>query len=426
VEEALGKIAAAIKSTKPFSAPTVWTGAVTTSTARVKAWVPQAGPAQLVLTTPADLQRRIVVAEEPLSGACNGVRNFNLGGLDPDTAYEYVVEHPGLVRPLPPARFRTFPTGASSFTFAFSSCAQTGSSHDVFKTIAKKNPLFFLHLGDLHYSNIDKEDARLFRAAWQTTLTSATQSALYRSVPLAYIWDDHDFGPNDTDGKAPGRLASRLTYQEFMPHYPLGAGAGDVPIYQAFSVGRVRFILTDLRSERSPDGMPDGWEKSMMGAPQKAWFKQELLSAKAAGTPLIVWGSSVPFVGEASRTGDGWAAFGTERRELADFIKANAIENLVVLCGDAHMTAADDGTNADFATGGGAPLTVLHGSALDQGASFKGGPYSHGWYLPRDKEGCFGWVEIEDHGAEIKLRFSGRNHHDEEKVRLEKTVKCAV
>src|SRR5258705_13854065 len=72
VEEALGKIAAAIKSTKPFSAPTVWTGAVTTSTARVKAWVPQAGPAQLILTTAADPQRRLVIAEQPLSGASNG------------------------------------------------------------------------------------------------------------------------------------------------------------------------------------------------------------------------------------------------------------------------------------------------------------------------------------------------------------------
>src|SRR6185369_569902 len=111
-------------------------------------------------------------------------------------------------------------------------------------------------------SNIDKNDARLFRAAWQTTLTSPAQAALYRSVPLAYIWDDHDFGPNDGDSTAPGRVASRLTYQEFMPHYPLGAGAGDVPIYQAFTIGRVRFILTDLRSERSPDSVPDGPEKS--------------------------------------------------------------------------------------------------------------------------------------------------------------------
>jgi alkaline phosphatase D len=429
VGEAFGQISAVIlplPPAKPLPAPTLWAGAVTAGSARVKAWIPQAGPARLIVTASADPQQRMIFDEQPFIGASNGVRNFHVGGLDPDTAYEYAVEHLGLTRALPPGRLRTFPSGAASFTFAFSSCARTGSSHEVFKTIAKKNPHLFIHLGDLHYSNIDKNDARLFRAAWHTTLTSPAQAALYRSVPLAYIWDDHDFGPNDCDSKAPGRLASRLTYQEFMPHYPLGAGAGDVPVYQAFSIGRVRFILTDLRSERSPDSVPDGVEKSMMGARQKAWFKQELRSAQAAGAGLIVWGSSVPLVGAASRTGDGWAAFATERRELADFIKASGITNLVVLCGDAHMTAADDGTNADFASGGGAPLTVLHGSSLDQGSSFKGGPYTHGWYLPRNNEGCFGWVEIEDRGAEIALRFSGRNHRDEEKVRLALTVKCAV
>ena len=356
------------------------------------------------------------------AAASDGVRTFKVTGLEADTSYDYIVDHPGLARPLPPGRLRTFPEGAASFTFAFSSCAKTGSAHDVFKTIARKNPHFFLHLGDLHYSNIDKNDARLFRAAWQTTLTSATQAALYRSVPLAYIWDDHDFGPNDCDFRSPSRLASRLTYQEFMPHYPLAAGRGDVPIYQAFTVGRVRFILTDLRSERSPDDMPDDPRKSMMGGRQKQWFKAELLKAKAGGAGLIVWGSSVPLIGKPNRKGDGWAAFASERQELADFIAGNGITNLVVLCGDAHMLAADNGTNANFSTLRDCPIPVMHGSALDQGSSFKGGPYSHGWYLPRRDEGCFGWVEIVDRGTEIALTFSGRNHRDEEKVRLSVTV----
>ena len=425
--DAWGQIAALVfpgTQPKPLPAPTLWSGAVSGNSATVKAWVPQAGPAQLTVSAAANPQGARVFEEEPMTSASYGVRTFKVTGLDPDTAYEYAVAHPGLARPLPPGRLRTFPEGASSFAFAFSSCAKTGSAHDVFKTIAKKDPHFFLHLGDLHYSNIDKNDARLFRAAWQTTLTSATQAALYRSVPLAYIWDDHDFGPNDCDAKSPGRLASRLTYQEFMPHYPLGAGGGDVPIYQAFTVGRVRFILTDLRSERSPDNTPDDPRKSMMGGRQKAWFKQELLSAKAGGAGLIVWGSSVPLVGKANRKGDGWAAFASERQELADFIAGHGIRNLVVLCGDAHMLAADDGTNANFSTVADCPIPVLHGSALDQGSSFKGGPYSHGWYLPRRDEGCFGWVEIEDRGTEIALSFSGRNHRDEEKVRFAMTVRA--
>jgi alkaline phosphatase D len=205
---------------------------------------------------------------------------------------------------------RTFPAGAASFTFAFSSCARTGSSHEVFKTIAKKNPHLFIHLGDLHYSNIDKNDARLFRAAWHTTLTSPAQAALYRSVPLAYISDDHDFGPNDCDSKAPGRLASRLTTRNSC-RTTRWRGRG-TPIYQAFTVGRCASSSPTL--QRTIAGQrPDGVEKSMMGA------RQRLGSSRNCGVRRppawgSLWGSSVPLVGAASHTGDGWAAFTTERR----------------------------------------------------------------------------------------------------------------
>jgi hypothetical protein len=61
---------------------------------------------------------------------------------------------------------------------------------------------------------------------------------------------------------------------------------------------------------------------------------------------------------------------------------------------------------------------VLHGSALDQGGSFKGGPYSHGHYVPQAGEGCFGWVEVQDDGGQISVDFSGRVETDEVKVAL--------
>lgn len=51
------------------------------------------------------------------------------------------------------------------------------------------------------------------------------------------------------------RTRARLAYQQFFPHYPLAAGSGNVPIQQAFTVGRVRFIITDLRYV-SPSPVP--------------------------------------------------------------------------------------------------------------------------------------------------------------------------
>src|SRR5690606_27654729 len=147
-------------------------------------------------------------------------------------------------------------------------CAMTGSSRPVFDVIRRQNPLFFLHLGDMHYENIDAADPEAYREAWREVLASRSQAALYRSTPIAYTWDDHDFGPNNSNRLAPGRNAARRAYREMIPHYPLAAGARNAPIHQAFSIGRVRFILTDLRSSRT---QYREWitELSMMGERQK-------------------------------------------------------------------------------------------------------------------------------------------------------------
>jgi len=417
--ESFARVASALPKSKPkLALPTVWSGAVTATSAVVKAWVPAGSLLRLAVAESGNPSRTgSFPPRAPVSGDLPNLLTYDVHGLRPDTVYSYSVEAAPNAPTPPLGRLRTFPSGAASFAFAFSSCANTGSKHPVFSTIASKEPLFFLHLGDLHYANIAKNDRALFQGAWQRVLGSPTQGALCRHIPFAYVWDDHDFGPNNSDATSPSRVAAQLTYREFMPHYPLAAGSGSAPIYQAFTAGRVRFLLTDLRSERSAEKMADGPRKSMLGAAQKKWFKEELLSAKASGAGLIVWASSVPFIGGAQK-GDGWARYATERREIADFLKAHDIRNLCIVAGDAHMLAADNGLNSDYATGRGAPLRVMHGSSLDRPASYKGGPYSHGWYQPKEKEGCFGWVEITDTGSAITVKFSGRNHRDEEKVRL--------
>ena len=88
------------------------------------------------------------------------------------------------------------------------------------------------------------------------------------------------------------------------------------------------------------------------------------------------------------------------------------------------MLAADDGRNADYATGGGAPIPVMCGGPLDQNPSMKGGPYSQGVYRVRDKEGesGFGLLTVTDNGSAIEVAFSGRNNKDEEKISLKFSV----
>jgi phosphodiesterase/alkaline phosphatase D-like protein len=399
----------------PRGIPTTWVGAVTPMSAIVKAKLPPGARARLLVQ---DINGdEFAFAADPVISPQSCVATFSPRGLMPDRNYSYHLEVEGRPSIYPPGIFRTFPeTGvAVPVRFAFGSCARTGSEHAVFETIRRRGPQVMLHLGDMHYENITRNDPRMYRAAWDTVLSSATQGPLYREVPVAYVWDDHDFGPNDADARAPGSPAARLVYREYAPHYPLAAGDGPAAIYHAFSLARVRFIMTDSRGERSSARTLDGPGKTLLGAAQKAWLKREL-SFAAKSHAMVFWISSVPWLGEHGS--DSWQAYEDERREMANFVAEHDIRNLCILCGDAHMLAADDGQEMSYADAGGPPIPVLHGSALDQGGSIKGGPYSHGTYAPKDKEGCFGWVEVEDDARGVRVKYTGCNQDEEVKVAL--------
>jgi phosphodiesterase/alkaline phosphatase D-like protein len=390
-----------------------WSGAATGTSLTVNAQLASDSEAvRLYLSEQPDLSSPHISDYFSASAANNRVVSIEIGELDPDTPYYYALEADGVLYSIMLGRSHTFPQGAASFTLAMAGDASTGSNHPVFQTILAHDPLFFLHLGDLHYDNIDQNIMDLYRQAYDAVLASPGQAALYRSIPLAYTWDDHDYGPNNSDSTSPGRTAARLTYQEYVPHYPLAAGSGDVPIYQAFEVGRVRFILTDTRSERTPDSAPDDASKTMLGAAQKAWLKQQLLAANGI-YPVIVWVNSVPWIDAATAGGDTWGGFTTERQELADFIALNDIRGLFMLSADAHMLAIDNGSNSDYASGGGAGFPLMHAAALDRSGSIKGGPYSEGAY---PGAGQFGLMTVTDYGGSVCVDWSGRDENDIEIV----------
>jgi alkaline phosphatase D len=309
-----------------------------------------------------------------------------------------------------------------SFHFVFGSCARTGSSHPIFETMERLEPLFVIHMGDFHYENIAENDAARHREAFDRVLASERQSALYRSAPIVYVWDDHDYGPNDSDRTHPGKPSALAAYDEYVPHYPLEAGDGALPrdLHQAFTVGRIRFLVTDSRSERMPDEVPDGPEKTMLGVEQREWLLAEIESAKAL-YPLVVWVNPVPWITEPG-SGHGWGRYDWERRYVADRIhRAGMTERMLMLSGDGHMVAIDDGTNSNYATGhapGEKGFPVVHAAPFDRYPRPKGGPYSHGIAARRLAFGLvqiqqFGLAQIRDDGEILEVDLSGRNARGE-------------
>lgn len=398
-----------------------WVGGVTSTSAIIKAATDVNADPELVLSRNGDLSSPAQVAPTLLdvTGGLK-VSTFELDGLEPSRQFHYALSAGGVVNTERRGRFRTFPPEGSpaSFTFACAGDARGGeifsgfSNHRVFDVIRGEDPLFFIHLGDIHYDDIGSQDVADHVEGYRQVLGARRQARLYREVPLVYTWDDHDYCGNASDGRSPGRRAARLAYQRCVPHYPLVEGLGDVAIYQAFTVGRVRFLLTDSRSERTRRTQPDDAAKSILGARQKQWLKDELLDGRDR-FPLLVWVNPVPWIGDPEEEGDdtdAWFSYSTERQELGSFIEANGIRNVLMLCADAHMVALDDGSSNGGATGAGG-FPVFHASPLDRSNSIKGKPFSHGIFATH--KGQFGLVTVDDEGgAGVRVELVGRQEEN--------------
>jgi phosphodiesterase/alkaline phosphatase D-like protein len=318
---------------------------------------------------------------------------------------------------------RTIPDGAASFTFAFGNCARIGSNASAFDRIREANPDLLVHLGDFAYMDFWTDDRAAVRAMYDTQLTTPAMDALVRSVPIAYMWDDHDFGPNDADSTSASAPASQVVYRQVVPHSSLPAGEGPEAIYQSFALGRVRFILTDSRSERSPKSAPDDQAKTMLGSAQWSWLLDELDAAASAGE-VVVLVTSVAWNGVAQAGADDWAGYTTERRRLADAIAgAGLADQMLMIAGDAHMLAIDDGTHTDFSTSQSGGFPLMHAAAFDRHGSFKAGPYSEGAF---PGGGQFGLVTVDDTGSGVTLTLSGRDHTGAELVGYRFTVPASA
>ena len=386
-----------------MSVVNVWHGAMTSNGFRVVAKVLGAG-AVLLVGTAADLASPVF--RSATFQASLDVVDVTATGLQPDTEYYYGLEVDGVLDSAAVGRTRTFPRAGepASFSFIASGCggsfSETASwpsgpskvsNSTVFRVIADKRPLLFVHLGDLHYRDARVNEPLIFRSSFDAVLAAPLQAALYRNTPLAYMWDDHDYGANDSNKNAPSRPAAIQVYRERVPAYPLHHAEG---IWQTFVVGRVRFVMTDLRSMANPYADQDGPTKSLTGAEQEAWLLDVLGSATEE---LLVWVSTIGFGRDFGP--NAWEGYPTQRNRLASWFQdhPDVVRRLVVLSSDWHGTGFDDGRNNRW---GGFP--IFQCGPLDSFPSANTSPvFSHGSSLARGQYGLFA---VEDTGSDITLR----------------------
>lgn len=335
------------------------------------------------------------------TGVTDANNNLNAAlkvtGLQPNTKYYYQIEADGVADNSSDdiGVFETPKVGPFSYTFVTASCNNRKET-TTYEDFLKYSALFYLNIGDLHYADPCDQQISFHRDPYETRVfNQPLQREVFRQMPFAYVWDDHDYCGNDDAGdQLPGTANARRTFQEYIPHYPLAAGSGNVPIYQSFEIGRVKFILSDLRSIRT-----EGATGSAMGAAQKTWFKNEVLDAKKRGL-ITCWISSYSWYGILT---DNWDGLKHERTELSEFFRDSLIENMFILNGDAHMFAIDNGSNGDFTTAKNLPFRypLMQAGPIDGSCSWKGGTYSEGsYYQWGQKRQQYGVVTVTDNGGD--------------------------
>lgn len=377
-----------------------WVGAVTTTTATVKA---RSDQSSATATT------------DPSTSTFNGsegnddVFTFSLTGLTANTSYEVTVDDGNGTWV---ATFKTAPSGAASFTFALAGdSGHSGGTYDsagvsptapTWLSIAEDNPDFLVFCGDLHYKDINSTTASLYYNAFKAVIADNCQTML-QSVPIAYVWDDHDFCGNDSVKTATGRTTVAAAYRTYVPHYPLEDSVG---IWQWFKWGRVLFILADGRSSKDVKATADTPSKSMLGSTQKAWL-ESVLDGEGGDAGLIVFLPGATWHVAPSAGSDSWAGYTNERRELSQMFTRFGVNNkLLIVCADAHMLAYDDGTNTKYDPNSGERgPRLIHCGKVDAGTVNLGGPYTSG--IHNESNQMYFTVDITDDGTNLDVTVHG-------------------
>ena len=252
-------------------------------------------------------------------------------GLSPDTRYQYQVTIDGKADPSWKGSFKTAPLEGTptAFRMAITSCMHIKRAQRSWNLLLAEQPDLHLTVGDTHYADTTDPTIQLqHHVAYRRKKEFAN---VLRQVPTYAIWDDHDYGPNNSDGTAEGKEFSLAGWKQTWPNP--ASGTSDIPgAFFKFSRGDVDFFVVDGRYHRSPNELPDNDKKRMLGDAQFEWLLSGLKNSKAK-FKIIASGSVL----HHSKV-DGWRIFTFSRHRLFDAIKKHKISGVMYIGGDMHQS----------------------------------------------------------------------------------------
>ncbi len=268
--------------------------------------------------------------------ADDGCRTVRFAGLVPDQGYLATVtlqngSGTAEVAFRTPRRF----DAPQTVRLVFGSCAQerAGKSNPVFPAIRARKPDAFVLIGDTPY--IDSLRLDIQRRRYREFFSDPGLAALRGMTATYAVWDDHDFGRNDSDGRLQGKEQARRAFVEW--HAEGRYGIDGEGVNSSFRSGAIEVFLLDARwwsgTTRSSF---DPARRTLLGAKQQAWLEERLLASNAAFKLLVtgmVWNDAV-----REKKTDYWGAYPHERVGMFRFLAERKIRGVVLVGGDVHRS----------------------------------------------------------------------------------------
>lgn len=303
------------------------------------------------------------------------------------------------------------PTPTSSIWMGWGSCINAADS-DAFSRIAALDPSvvdlkYFYLAGDCWY----KDGATpAWVSDWNAKFGASNFASLISKLPatgLIVNWSDHDSGylGNFCGNNGSVAASANAAYRSKFGSSGNGVQGATLPangIYRSWVDGRVRFILLDERTFKSPNTATDNSSKVMLGATQEAWLKGLLANP---GTPIVIVMGDVPWVDTALAGEDSYRGYNTERVRLGGYYGSSPA-TIIRLAGDMHCLAwAHDAYGID---------RVWQAAGLNQASKVKNKGAGWGATFPVNGSSLetttlrqIGLVGIVDDGQTITVAFGG-------------------
>jgi alkaline phosphatase D len=272
-------------------------------------------------------------------------RQVKIKNLEPGTTYEVRAESRpiggGRIVSIVDGKFRTAPASdvAAPVEFVVVTGQAIGSvdsgdeGHSPYGLIPMLDPDFFVHTGDIVY--YDKEplckDMETARWKWNRMYGYYLNRDFHAGLGTYFIKDDHDTLKNDC---WPGQTYGDLTFEQglgiFLEQVPMGEKT-----YRTRRWGEdVQVWMTENRDFRSPNRAPNGPEKTILGAEQKAWLFESMAASDATFRFLIMPGCLIGPDKPGKADNHSNACFQDEGDELREFLAG--LDNVFVVNGDRH------------------------------------------------------------------------------------------